>query len=311
LNRISLCLFLALIAAPLGIKGQGSNLAPGALTDFPDSNEAMPSGSLAGGPAPDPGLPSAPEPSGAGGNPQREGVPWDAIYHQPPFSRLGIGVSFSALGIGIQGAINLNEHYDARALFNFFSFDSGRIEVNGFNVDGKLHLASSSAMLDLYPWNSIWRLSIGGMLYNSNQITTTVTLAPNTSFTLDSTTYYSSTANPVSGTALLGMHTINPAPMASFGFGKFVPRSNRHWSFPSEFGVFYMGAPKLTITTAGSVCTNSPQTNCSDITDPTNPIAIEFNSQLQAKEANWRKDVDKVKLYPIISSSVVYSFNIR
>jgi hypothetical protein len=72
-----------------------------------------------------------------------------------------------------------------------------------------------------------------------------------------------------------------------------------------------MGAPSLTVITAGEVCTDKAQTNCSDVGDPNNPVAIAFNSNLQTKLTQWRKDLNKVQFYPIFSYSVVYSFNIR
>ena len=72
--------------------------------------------------------------------------------------------------------------------------------------------------------------------------------------------------------------------MASFGFGRFVPHSNRHWSFPAEFGVVYMGAPGLTVNPTGSVCTTQAETNCSSINDPTNPVAVQFNDNLKTFE---------------------------
>lgn len=253
-------------------------------------------------------VPAAPEPAG---NPQREAVPWDAEWHQQPFSRIGIGADISLLGIGIKAATPLDQYLDARFLLNFLGYNTGRIEVEGFNINANLHMASAGAVVDLYPRNSVWRVSAGLMFYNGNQFSGTTSIVGGTSFSLGKTTYYSSTANPLTGSAVIGFHTVTPAPIVSFGFGRFVPHSNRHWSFPAEFGVMYMGAPTLTVTTAGSVCTSKAQTNCSDIGNPNNPLAIDFNNNLQAKLATWRKDLGKVKLYPIFSYSVVYSFNIR
>ena len=246
-----------------------------------------------------------------GGNPKREGVPWAADWHQPPFSRIGIGANISPLGIGIEPAIVLNQYFDARFPLNFFNFTSARFEVDGFNINANLHMATAGASVDLYPWNSVWRLSAGMMFVNDNQISAATSIVPGTSFTLGNSTYYSSAADPLTGSAILGLHTVKPAPMASFGFGRFIPRSNRHWSFPTEFGVIYMGAPTLTVNTSGAVCTDKAQTKCSDVNQQGNPVGAAFNSDLQARLALWRKDLDRVKFYPIFSYSVVYSFNIR
>jgi hypothetical protein len=270
--------------------------------------EAM---SLGDSPATDDALPSAPEPAGLGGNPQREGVPYAADWHTGPFSRIGIGADVSPLGIGIKGAVILDEYFDARLDMNFFGYTSNKVEIDGVNASGNLHLASGAAKIDLYPKNSIWRLTAGLMLFDGNRATASLSVVPGTSFTLNNVTYYSSKADPMTANGMLQFDSIKPAPLASFGFGRFIPRSNRHWSMPTEFGVIYEGAPALTVNVAGAVCTDVKQTTCAEVSDTSTPVGQAFNTNLQAALTKWRKDFDKVKLYPIFSYSVVYSFNIR
>lgn len=263
--------------------------------------------------APDFAFAGAPEPgAGAGaGNPQREGVPWAAVWHQQKFSRIGIGADVSLLGIGIKATTPLDDFIDVRGLFNFFNYNNPRIEVDGFNIYGNLHLSSIAAAADFYPKNSIWRLSAGLFLHNGNRVSVATNVAGGTSFKVDGHTYYSSTADPASGNAALNLNTLKAEPMFSFGFGRFVPHSNRHWSFPTEFGAIYMGTPSLVVTTAGEVCADKAQTLCSSVNDQSTAVGQAFNSSLNAQLAKWRKDLDKVKFYPIFSYSVVYSFNIR
>ncbi len=86
--------------------------------------------------------------------------------------------------------------------------------------------------------------------------------------------------------------------MVSMGFGRFVPHSNRHWSFPAEFGVLYMGAPTFNVKVGGTVCTDKAQTNCSNLGDTTRPVAVEFNQSLQGQLARWRKDLQEVQFFP-------------
>ena len=261
-------------------------------------------------------LPMAPEPVDDGGKNQSDGVAWDATVTWGPLSRMSIGADVSPLGIGIKSAVILTQYIDARVIGNFFNYDSGRFELEGFNVDADFHLASMGGLVDLYPRNSIWRLSGGLMLYNGNQISTKLEVVPGTSFALNGQTYYSASANaatgatPLTGSGVLGFHAREPAFMASGGFGRFIPRSNRHWSFPSEFGVIFMGAPTIDVSTAGWVCTNAAQTQCSNIADPSNSLGQAFNSNLQAQLVKWRKSLSAVTVYPIFSYSVSYSFNL-
>lgn len=268
--------------------------------------------------APAPPLPEAPDPAPvADGGVEHPHVPWAEEVRQPPFSRVGIGADVSPLGVGVKAAILLSRYFDARGMGNFLGYDTGWFELEGFHVDGKLHLASAGASLDWYPFNSIWRMSAGALFLNQNQLSATTTIVPGTSFTLNQEKFYSATPNaatgvtPLAGSGVMRMHSRQPALTLSGGFGRFIPRSNRHWSFPSEFGVVFMGAPTISVSTSGWVCLDQQQTECGNINSPSYPASVEFNSALQATLTKWRKDLSSFTIYPIFSYSVVYSFNIR
>ena len=302
------------------ISGHSGSVPIVAYEDLADANLATEGSGLSlAGPTsgmesdrePEPPLPNEPEPAGPGGNPERYTVPYAAEWRQPPFSRIGIGADLSPLGIGVKSAIVLNQVLDARFMASFLSYNSNRFEIAGFNIYANIHMASAATLVDLYPFNSVWRASAGLMFLNGNQLSAVTRVAPGTSFTLEKATFYSSNADPVSGNVVLGLNTVRPSPMVSFGFGKFIPRSNRHWSFPAEFGAVYIGAPSLTVKLAGTVCTDKLQTVCSNIGNQSNSVGSSFNQNLQTRLAIWRKDLAKVQFYPILSVSVVYSFNIR
>ena len=261
-------------------------------------------------------LPASPEPAAADGREKFNVVPSVTAY-QRPFSRIGIGANVNPLGIGINTTVILNHLYDARFMGNFFNYNSGHFEIEGFNANADLHLQSVAAAIDWYPFASVWRISPGVLFMNGNQLSVTTNIVPGTSFTLNNQTFYSASANPLTGatplaaSGVLGLHTNSPAFTISGGFGKFIPRSNRHWSFPSEFGVAFTGAPTANVNVSGWACLDAAQTRCSNVGDPANPIAIEFNNAVQSSLTKWRKDLALVKVYPLFSYSVVYSFNIR
>jgi hypothetical protein len=262
-------------------------------------------------------LPESPEPLAGAGSDEPANVPWTEKKHYQPLARVGIGADVSPLGIGIKSTTILTQYFDARLMGNFFGYNTGKIEVEGFDVNANFHLASVGSSLDWYPLDSVWRLSVGALIYNGNRISMNTEIVPGMSFSLNHTDYYAATANPstgvvpLNGPAVLGFHRHEPAFTVSGGFGKFVPRSNRHWSFPSEFGVVFMGAPTIDVTPAGWVCKDQAQTQCADVTDASNPVAIEFNNDLQTTLTKWRKDLGGVAVYPLFSYSVVYSFNVR
>jgi len=262
-------------------------------------------------------LPDAPDAAGLASKDQRGGVPWEGARSYGPLSRVGIGADVSPLGIGIKATTVLTEYLDARLLLNFFSHDTGSFEVDTVKGDARLHMFSIGGAVDAYPLNSIWRLSAGLLMYNGNNVSMTSEIVPGKAVTVDGQDFYSASPNPatgatpLNGTGVLGLNAREPEFFLSGGFGRFVPRSNRHWSFPAEFGAIFMGAPTINITTSGWVCKDKAQTNCSDIADPSNPLAAQFNSALQAQEAKWRRSLSSFTIYPMFSYSVVYSFNVR
>jgi hypothetical protein len=240
-------------------------------------------------------------------------APWQGEVHWGPLSRVGIGADISPLGIGIKGAVILTRTIDARVMGNFLSFTTSNFDIEGTKAEGTVHLASLQTAVDFYPLNSIWRLSAGALLWNANQIDAEGTAEPGTSFTLDGKTYYSSKSDPVSASGVVGLHTNEPAFTASFGFGRYVPRSGRHWSFPTEFGVVFMGAPSLNIHASGTACLTALETpaTCSDVSDTSNPVGAAFQQSLQSAVARWRHSLSEVTIYPIFSYGVVYSFTVR
>jgi len=243
--------------------------------------------------------------------------PYPTTRYLAPWSRMGIGADLSPLGIGLKAAVNVNTYMDARLDGDYFSITPGHFEIEGFNVYANFHLDSAAAMLDVYPFRSIWRLSAGLMFLNGNQISATTRVAGGTSFTVDGHTYYSAKPNlvtgatPLTGSGVFGLHDRNPAFAVSGGFGNFViHRAYPHWSFPAEFGVIFTGAPTINVNLSGWVCTNNSETQCSDLSDTANPITVEFNNSLNAQLNKWRRSFSSFPIYPIFSYGVSYSFGI-
>jgi hypothetical protein len=265
-------------------------------------------------------LPSAPEPADNADQDRRKEVPWMGVVHYGRFSRVAVGADISPLGIGIKGATILNEKIDLRLMGNFLSISGsygGADDIK--NVGGTLHMASLQTAVDYYPLNSVWRVSAGLLLWNGNQITAHGTEAGGTSFALpycangeptcspyQFRTYYSSKADPFTMDAMVNMHPRQPAFTVSGGFGRFIPRSQRHWSFPAEYGVVFMGAPTIKFTPSGMVCTDKAAVaDCSDAaTDQA------FLNDLQTYQTRLQNHgLNHITIWPIFSYGVMYSFN--
>ena len=315
-----------LAAAALILLGGHSGLAsaqigPGSWSGLPSSSSTFElveppadfEGTAGAEPSPGGAEPASPKPE-----PRDRGqMPWEAKVTYGWLSRAAIGADVSPLGIGIKAAVIAGPLVDLRLDGNFFSKDLGTFEVDRFRINPALHLRSLAIKADVYPFNSIWRLSGGLMLMNGNQITATGIAKGGSSFSINGNDYFSAIENPatgatpVTGNTVMGFHRHTPTFTVSGGFGRFIPRSKRHWSFPSEFGVVFTGAPTLDLNLAGWVCQDRAQTRCSNIADTANPVGAAFNQNLHTALTKWRRSLTAVQMYPIFSYGVVYSFGLR
>ncbi|WP_263351191.1 hypothetical protein [Acidicapsa acidisoli] len=233
-----------------------------------------------------------------------------------PLSHVAVGAGISPLGIGLVTAVNLSQHLDLRATGNFFNY-STTFNTNGFNVDAKLNMASAGASVDYYPFHWGLRLSPGILFYNKNGASANAPVAPGSSFTLNDQTFYAATPNAalgrtaLTGTGTVGLNATKPAFTMTTGIGNLIPRSGRHWSIPFEIGAAFTGSPTVNMSLTGWACYDQAQTECTNVADPTNPIAVLIQGDLQSQVTKWRNDIEPLKVYPIVSTGIVFNFGVR
>jgi hypothetical protein len=222
-----------------------------------------------------------------------------------PFSRVALGGGISMMGINLQAATNVTRHTNLRFSGNVFNYSVDDITSNGFTANGKLDLASMGASFDIYPWaDHGFRLSPGVLFYNQNTLTASATVTEGQTFTLNDVDYYSAASDPIRAHAKVGLNATNPAFTMTTGWGNMISRKSGHWSFPFELGAAFVGSPTFDMSLAGTAC-DVTATVC--VNSATNP---EIQNNLQAQIAKYRKDVDPLKVYPILSFGVSYSFKI-
>ncbi len=239
----------------------------------------------------------------ADGTPVVRQTPASAVSSPRPFSRFAFGGDISTLGIHLQTATYLTPHFNLRATGSIFGLTENNLSTNGFDVDAHLHLSSAGMSLDYFPFPAHgWRISPGLLFYNGSGAEATFQAQPGTSFSLNGYTYYSSASDPVRGAGNVGLHSTDPAFTITTGWGNMIPHHG-HFSFPFEIGVALIGAPKLNMAlTSGQVCNSNGQ-NCVNVaTDP------DVQANLQAQIVKYRKDLEPLKTYPIVSFGVAYTF---
>lgn len=249
----------------------------------------------------------APEPdSFAAGGSTRGGVTPTATGGVRPFSRLAFGSEISPLGIGISATTNITSHFNIRGNGSYFNYSGANFNTQGFNINAKINLTSARTSLDIYPFRAGFRLSPGVMLHNDNQGTMNLTVAPGQSFTLNNQTYYSATgANAVKGLGSFGLGNGSPAFTMTTGWGNTIPRSRRRISFPFEVGAAFIHTPSLNFNLTGLGC-DKTGAYCVDVAQ--NP---QIQQNIAAQVAQYRKDIEPLKTFPIVSFGVAYNFSIR
>ena len=269
-----------------------SLVAPAAFAQQSSSSLVAPE-FLAGGSAPASAMPSAPAAHTAASP--------ASTKNGEPFSALAIGVKVGILGAGVEAATPVAWHANLRGGANFFSY-SDTLTNDGITYGADLRFRSAEASLDWFPLAGGFHVSPGALLYNGNQITGNATVPAGKTFTLNGTTYTSSATQPVTGNASLTF--TKAAPKVTIGFGNLIPRSGRHFSVPVEFGMAYVGDPKVSLNLAGTACYTDQGTQyCDNVaTDPN------IQANVTAQEAKIQKDADDARFFPIFSLGFAYRF---
>jgi len=217
------------------------------------------------------------------------------------FRQVAIGAKIGLLGAGVEMATPLSYHLNLRAGGNFFSY-SDTLTSDGINYNANLYFRSGEASVDWFPWARAFHISPGALLYNGNRVTANASVPAGQTFTLNDTTYTSSSSDPVTGTGRLTLS--KAAPKLTVGWGNLIPRSGRHFSVPFEIGAAYIGDPKVTINLAGTACyTYEGAPYCSNVA--TNSM---IQANLAAQQQKIAKDADDARFFPILSTGFAYRF---
>jgi hypothetical protein len=214
------------------------------------------------------------------------------------FSRIGIGVKVSTLGVGVEAATPLAGKFNVRGGFNMFRY-SRDITNNGIQYNAQLQFQSAEAHLDWFPFGG-FHVSPGILFYNGNQLTGTAAVPGGKNFSVGGTSYESDPLTPVTGTGKLNFLKVSPSIMV--GVGNLIPRNGRRYSFLFEVGGAYQGSARVALNLAGNVC-DSMGLNCRAIsTDAT------VQANIQAQQTKIQNDINPYRFFPVVSLGVGFNF---
>jgi hypothetical protein len=215
------------------------------------------------------------------------------------FSRVGIGVKMSTLGVGIEAATPLAGKFNVRGGFNMFRYNRA-ITNDGIPYNAQLQFQSAEAHLDWFPfWG--FHVSPGLLFYNGNQLTATAAVPGGQTFSVGGTSYESDPLTPVTGAGKLNFLKVSPSIM--LGVGNLIPRSGRHYSFLFEVGAAYQGSARVALNLAGNVCDAGTGLNCRAISSDTT-----VQANIQAQQTKIQNDINPYRFFPVVSLGVGFNF---
>lgn len=197
---------------------------------------------------------------------------------------IALGLKAGTLGAGLDLTVGLAPVLNLRVGAQGFSLSRTFTEQD-VSYDGKADLRSAWLLLDVHPGGKGTRLSAGGVL-NRNKLTGT---SPTTgTVTINGVAYPVANVGTIDGEATAN----DVCPYLGLGWGNAV-RPGSQVRFAFDVGVFYQGAPKVSLSA-----------------HPANPALVPptFFADLEKERQKAEDDASKYKFYPVVNLGFSYRF---
>jgi hypothetical protein len=189
-------------------------------------------------------------------------------------------------GLGAEIGVGLGSMVGLRA--NLLGGSISRDEVrSGVRYEGTLKLGNGSLLMDVHPFAGAFRLSAGAV-FNNNRLDANGR-ADGGSIDINGVSYPSDAV----GSLQAAVRWDRTNPYLGLGWGA-APPSSAGFFFSADLGAFYM---RPTATLTGTCGTALPAAACTQL-----------QADIRAEEQQFRDDVNKYKLYPVLSIGVGYRF---
>jgi len=216
--------------------------------------------------------------------------------------RFGVSVHAGINGVGGDFAVAVARHFNVRLGAQYFAY-SGSFQEEGADVKAALRLGGGKASLDWFPFHNGLHVSPMVVFLNQTGVRAAVIVPPGQTISLDNGDYVSSQADPLHGSASVGVWKTSPG--LTIGWGNIIPRSGKHFSFPVELGFYYVGQPTLKVDFTGSACDPSePEPlGCQPVQEDEG-----FQRDLAAFIRRNNNNLSYASFLPVASFGVGYSF---
>ena len=197
-------------------------------------------------------------------------------------AKVDIDVHASTLGYGAGFAIPVTENISGRLNINKYSYN---YDNTSESVDYKasLKLETIGALVDWHIFSGVTHLTAGAYI-NNNEISMTATPSAGSKYTYNGVTYDASVVGSASATV-----TFNKvAPYLGIGWSGRASKTG--FSFKSDLGVMYHGAPKAKLSATGAAGSS------------------QLAADLAAEETKMNNSLSSFNWWPVISVGMGYAF---
>ncbi len=211
---------------------------------------------------------------------------WVILASPASLADTSIGLRVGTLGGGIELAHAFTETLGFRISANGLKYD--RTDTyQSIDYDAKLKLESGQLLFDWFPFSNNFRLSAGAM-YNGNKLTLDGKPSPGGTYTINGTTYSSSSIDSLNGK----VDFRKAAPYFGLGYGRPVGKG---FSLAADLGVLFQGSARSNLSATCSATTSA--STCAQI-----------QSDVAAEQDKLDDDMHKYRFYPVVSIGLAYTF---
>lgn len=213
---------------------------------------------------------------------EEEGLYW---FWGAKWPGLALGPKIGTTGIGLDLTFGINRFFNLRGGFNYGSF-TWSLELDDVEYDMDVSLTSVPLLLDIHPFANHFRITAGVFLQPGTE--GDIQATPDKNVQIGSHTYPPEVVGTLHGTIKV-QDTL--APYLGIGFGNAVAE-DQLLTFMVDLGVIIQSYD-ATLTSDGPGMTAKLDT---------------FRKDLREEEANLQKDMDDLKVYPVLTFGLAWHF---
>lgn len=209
---------------------------------------------------------------------------------------IAAGLRLSTLGLGADLIYGINDQFNIRGTLRAFSYGADG-EEDGIDYEGDLKLSSFGVLADYHPWGGGFHITTG-LMSNGNEF--------NLEAVGPSNAEIGDVRYDIDGKLNTDVTFNSAAPYLGIGWGNAFGKGSQ-FSLSFDVGILFQGSPEAEVSAAGTA-TELSSGQSFQIDDMSNPLAQQFQNEIDKEEQNLNDEMEGYEYYPVISLGLNYQF---